>query len=185
MMMCKITKITTIEDAHAAIEATMFAGFVAKANLNDIYSWEHSVSRTQMFWICLYGIPRGVSDHLVRHAAVGQQHFVKSSLTNRGGAGWENTSLTDPTDHRMLLNAQHLIDMAKLRLCYKANEKTREIMNLIREELMLVDWDLARFMVPKCVYRGGICSEPKPCGNYKITRYDPDAIKKRMQRREV
>ena len=179
--MCKITKLTDIQQAWAAIEATMQDGFVAGANLKEIYKWEHSVSRTQLFWIELLSIPRGVSDHLVRHANVGQQHFVKSSLANRGGVGWENTTLEAPTNHRMLLNAQHLIDMAKLRLCYKANEKTREIMLMIREELMLVDWELAQYLVPKCVYRNGICSEPKPCGNYKITRYDPDAIKKRMK----
>ena len=50
-MQVKIKKITDIKLAHAAIESTMQDGFAAKCNLKDLYLWEHSPSRTQMFWI--------------------------------------------------------------------------------------------------------------------------------------
>lgn len=176
-----IKKMTGIEEAHAAIEATMFDGFEAKASLSSIYNWEHSPSRTQIFWIEMINIFRGVSDHLVRHAAVGQQHFIKSSRTSHGGVGWGETSLTSFTDHRMLINAQHLIDMAKLRLCYKANANTRTIMIMIKEQMKQVDPALAEYLVPKCVYRNGICSEPSPCGIYNVEKYNPSEIWERIK----
>ena len=179
-MQCYIQKRTSREDALAAIEATMQEGFVARASLKDIYMWEHSPSRTQMFWITLLDIPRGVSDHLVRHSAVGQQHFVKTSRYDRGGVGRVETTLASPTSHSMLVNAQHLIDMAKVRLCYKASEDTREVMLMIKDKLWDIDPYLYVYLVPKCVYRNGVCSEPKPCGKYKVSTYRPNLIMERI-----
>lgn len=175
-MEIQVNKITTIDDAHLAIESTMGTGFEAKCPLSDLYRWEHSPSRTQMFWINMIDIPTFVSVHLVRHAAVGQQHYVKSNRTDRGGEGNEVINRLSPVNHRMLLNAQHLIDMSRKRLCFKASEETRSVMLLIREAMYGVDPDLGVYMVPNCVYRGGYCSEPKSCGNYKVNRYNPNAI---------
>ena len=174
----KITadKITTLADAHLAIESTMQAGFAAKCSLNQLYLWEHSPSRTQLFWINMLGIPTKVSVHLVRHAAVGQQHFVMSNRADRGGAGDDQVTRNSPVNHRMLLNAQHLIDMSRKRLCFQASTETRTVMIMIWEAVRLVDIDLSAYMVPNCVYRGGYCCEPKPCGHFKVRRYDPAAI---------
>lgn len=178
----KITasKITDLTDAHLAIESTMHAGFEAKCTLSQLYLWEHSPSRTQLFWIDMEDIPTKVSVHLVRHAAVGQQHYVMSNRPDRGGAGDDVVTRNSPVNHRMLLNAQHLIDMSRKRLCFKASEETRLVMLMIKDSVHYVDKDLATYMVPNCVYRGGYCCEPKPCGNYKIRKYDPDAIMGRL-----
>lgn len=181
-MNIKVTKLTSIQDAWNAIDATMQAGFAAKANLNNIYKWEHSPSRTQIFWIEMIGITRGVSDHFVRHAAVGQQHFVKTSRADRDGEGHDKMSLSSPTNHRMLVNAQHLIDMAKVRLCNKALVDTSDVMQAIKDALYQVDPELVRYLVPKCVYRNGVCSEPRACGKYKVEMYDPDKIFERIKR---
>jgi len=170
------TKITTLEDAHLAIESTMHAGFTAKCNLAQLYQWEHSPSRTQMFWITMQDIPTKVSVHLVRHAAVGQQHYVMSNRPDRGGAGDEVITRNSPVNHRMLLNAQHLIDMSRKRLCYQASDETRDIMLEIRKEVEKVDEYLSLYMVPNCVYRGGYCCEPKPCGKYYVKKYNPANI---------
>jgi len=67
-----------------------------------------------------------------------------------------------PTDIGMWMNAQALIDMAKLRLCNHASKETREVMIEIKKKVKEVDPDLAKFMVRKCVYRNGICGES--CG---------------------
>ncbi len=69
-----------------------------------------------------------------------------------------------PTDLSFIINAEALMNMAHKRLCSKASLETRELMNMIKHEIEVVDPALARLLVPMCVYRGGICSEPKSCG---------------------
>ena len=177
-----IRKITDISDAHLAIESTMRDGFVAKCTLDQLYRWEHSPSRTQMFWVSMMDIPSFVSVHFVRHAAVGQQHFVRSNRTDRGGEGNDAVTRNSPVNHRMILNAQHLIDMSRKRLCYQASPETRDIMYLIRAEMKDLDPELRQYMVPNCVYRGGYCCEPKPCGKYKVKIYNPITIAQEIMR---
>lgn len=64
----------------------------------------------------------------------------------------------------LLVNAQSLIDMAKLRLCTCAHIETREAFAKIKQEISKVDPSLAAMMVRKCVYRGGLCGEMRCCG---------------------
>ena len=183
-MQVKIKKITDIKLAHAAIESTMQDGFEAKCNLKDLYLWEHSPSRTQMFWVEMLDIPSYCSVHLVRHSAVGQQHFVRSNRDDRRRFTWLEKLFpfffkvhrNTPVNHSMLVNAQHLIDMSKVRLCYKASYDTRMLMYKIKDAVEAIDKDLATYMVPFCVYQGGYCHQPKPCGNYKVKRYEPEKI---------
>lgn len=40
-------------------------------------------------------------------------------------------------------------------------------------------------MVPNCVFRGGVCPEPKPCGMYNVKRYDPVEILRRLTSKEA
>lgn len=163
-MKITIQKLTNINLAHRAINSTMSEGFDAKAPLDEIYRWEHSPSRSQLFWIEIDGLQTFVSVHFVRHAAVGQQHYVRSMRADRGGKGQPVADRNTPVFHTMLLNAQHLIDMSRKRLCYKASVETRELMEQIKEAIKKIDPDLAKYMVKNCEYRNGICSEPKSCG---------------------
>lgn len=71
----------------------------------------------------------------------------------------------------LLVNAQSLIDMAKLRLCGQAHEETISVFNAIKQAVQAVDPDLASMMVRKCVYRGGICGEPRCCGFNHSTNF--------------
>lgn len=65
----------------------------------------------------------------------------------------------------LCINAQSLIDMAKLRLCTGcASPGTVVVFQAIKDEISKIDPDLASVMVRKCVYRGGICGEPRCCG---------------------
>lgn len=68
------------------------------------------------------------------------------------------------TNLSILVNAQSLIDMAKLRLCNMASPETREVFIAIKKKIKEVDPELASMLVRKCIYRGGICGEPKCCG---------------------
>lgn len=170
-MQVTVRKLTGVELAHRAIESTVRGELTAKATLGQVYCWEHSPSRTQMFWIEMVDIPTFVSVHLVRHSATGQQHFVQSNRGDRGGDATANRDT--PVKHSMLLNAQHLIDMSRKRLCSQASLDTRRLWLDVRDAVAEVDPELALFMVPNCVYRGGQCPEPKPCGSYKVKRYNP------------
>lgn len=76
----------------------------------------------------------------------------------------ENADRYTPVNLGLLLNAQSLIDMAKLRLCLQAASETRQVFNNLRAEIGKVDPELASLMVRKCVYRGGLCGEARCCG---------------------
>lgn len=134
-------------------------------SLEAIYRCEHSPIRTQLFWIEMYNIPTYVSVHFVRHK-VGVEHFVQSNRTDRGGS--DDLTRMAPVNHGMLVNAQALIQMARKRLCHKADERTREVMNEIKRAVGREDPDLVPFMVPECVYRNGFCPELKPCGKTQV-----------------
>ncbi|MFA7287345.1 MAG: hypothetical protein WC055_00550 [Melioribacteraceae bacterium] len=162
-----ITKHTDIEEAHSCIESTMGAEFVAKSTLKQIYSWEHSITRSQIFSVQLINIPTFVSVHLVRHVTT--TPFVRSKRIDRGGDGTEDRFT--PVNHRLIANAESILHIARKRLCYKASKETRDVVLALREEMKSIDPDLAYYMVPNCIYRGFICPEPKPCGNYKVRRF--------------
>lgn len=72
-----------------------------------------------------------------------------------------------PTDLAFIANAEALIKMAHKRLCAKASPETREIFGQICELVEEQDPDLYKHLVPQCMYRGGICPEPKGCGYNK------------------
>lgn len=76
----------------------------------------------------------------------------------------DNADRYTPVNLGLLVNAQSLIDMAKLRLCKQAHKETIKVFKAIKEAISKVDPELASLMVRKCVYRGGLCGEPKCCG---------------------
>jgi hypothetical protein len=52
-----------------------------------------------------------------------------------------------------------------------------ETMRAIKEEMLSVDPALSVRLQPNCVYRGGICVEPRSCGRFKkadINHYKVD-----------
>lgn len=172
-MQITIEKITDINLLRKACESTMQAGKTSRVTLDDMYRCEHSPVRTQFFWLEMDDLPTFVSVHCVRHK-IGVEHFVRSNRPDRGGNG-EATRAT-PIKHSALINAEALIAMAKKRLCHQAHPGTIRVMQAIKDAVQTVDPDLARYMVPQCVYRGGVCPELKPCGKYRVQRYDPEKI---------
>ena len=171
-MKVDIIKHTGLEELRRAIEDTMPAGFQSKATLDQAYKWMHSPMRTQIFEIRLTDIYTFVSVHFVRHVTA--QPFVTSKRTDRGGDGKESRyTLVNTT---LWCNAETVINIAQKRLCYQASPETRFVMKEILMKMREIDPDLAKYMVPQCVFRGGCCCEPKPCGNYKVKSYDPIKI---------
>lgn len=131
--------------------------------LEKIYRTQHSPMRTQLFLIKMV-IPSEVSVHLVRHGAVGQFHYVQSHRKDWGGAAPEEATRDTPVRHVMIVNAQHLVNMAGERLCTKALKSTRDVFTQITEEMSKIDKELANRMKPKCYRQGGVCYEDDPCG---------------------
>lgn len=77
----------------------------------------------------------------------------------------DNSDRYTPVNLSLCLNAQSLIDMAKLRLCTGcAARETVIVFQAIKNEIAKIDPDLASVMVRKCVYRNGLCGEPRCCG---------------------
>jgi hypothetical protein len=163
-----VTKLTDINLMHRACEATMH-GKKSKLTLAKAYQCQHSVIRTQMFFVEMMGIPTFVSVHLVRHSQ-GVTHFVTSNREDRGGEG-EINRMT-PVNHSFICNAETLINMARKRLCSQAHIDTQDVMMIIKNKVLRVDPDLARYMVPDCEYRNG-CHELKSCGLWKNNMIAP------------
>lgn len=185
-----VRKVTDENLMRSACEMTFLGE--SKQTLLSIYKSEHSPARTQMFWVEFRGIPLASSTHILRHH-VGSTPFQLSCRDDRNGGynhfpsridsaiqqindgaydqaieelAWlkDNADRQTPVNLGLFLNAQSLIDMSKLRLCSQAHVETLTIFRALKKEIAKVDPDLAKVMVRKCVYRGGICGEPKCCG---------------------
>lgn len=159
------TKLVGIEWMHKANESTMRHEKTSKQSLFSAYKGEHSTIRTQTFYIELEYIPTFVSVHTVRHK-IGVEHFVGSNREDLGGDA--TADRYTPINHDMQCNAHALIHMGQARLCNKASAETIEAFKMIRDAVAIIDPDLAKFMVPQCVYRNGFCGEPKNCGKKKL-----------------
>lgn len=168
MFQISIKKLTNVPLVYEAIKSTVNKDVLPKSTLFDIYGWEHSITRTQMFWIEMKNIHSFCSVHLVRHK-IGVEHFVQSNRIDRGGK--EKADRYTPVKHSMLINAEAVIAIAKARLCFKASKETREIIYSVKKEMIEIDFALALHMLPKCFHQGMICKEPKPCGRYPVTRW--------------
>lgn len=192
-MRIEIEKITSERIMREACEMTFLGK--SKMTLKKMAMCEHSPLRTQMYWIRLYDIPLFCSTQLLRHH-VGSQPFQLTCRTDRKGGNnhfqerinqamdmiadnkldlaltelaWlhDNADRYTKVNLGLCLNAQALINMSKDRLCHDASAETRAIFKALKDKLMEAEPDLVPFLVPKCVYRGGICNSLSPCGYNK------------------
>lgn len=192
-MAVKVTKLSNIDLLHRAAQFT--SGHESHMGLKTAYRNQHSIIRTQLFWVECTDIPLFVASQLVR-SHVGVQCYQRSKRPDRGGADFADvcdfmvrnartigsTPAEDlawltkqiktlpeqfdryaPTDIAMLLNAEALMNMAHKRLCTKASEETRKVVQEIVEGVKECDPALAAHLVPACMYHGGICHEPNGC----------------------
>jgi thymidylate synthase ThyX len=162
-----ITKVTSWTDVLNAARFTQRKECLDKEPSVEfkkrIIKAEHSPLRCLMFNIDFYNIPNYVSVHLVRH--VHTQPFVSTSRPDIDGkqVPREEQKKVDPVNMRLFLNAQEIINISKVRLCNRAEVKTREIWRQVIEELRKTEPELANACVPNCIYRG-FCPEFKSCG---------------------
>ena len=166
-MRIEITRVTSWTDVLNAARFThrlpLKSGEPSVKWKKKIIKAEHSPLRCLMFNIDFYDIPYYVSVHLVRH--VHSQPFVSTSRPDidRHQSSREEQRKTDPVNMRLFLNAQEIINISKVRLCNKAESKTKNIWFKVIQELFKIEPELANACRPSCFYRG-FCPEIKSCG---------------------
>ena len=128
---------------------------------------EHSPIRELQFGIRMQ-IPSYISVHFVRHH-VGVNPYVSTQRDDRTNDNIPRANKPQGAmvSHIMSLNAAALINMAHSRLCFQADKDTREVMKEICRKVIEVCPEFKDVLVPKCYYRGGICTEFNPCGYNK------------------
>ena len=166
--------------------------FLGKSNisLDALFRSEHSPVRSQQYFIVFKNIPLFISTHFIRHH-VGSIPFQLTCRDDRKGGNvglksklmvfansclelgevdeeqlnelYGNIDRYTKVNLGIIVNAQALIDMAKLRLCHQSHRETIFVMNILKQKLSEVAPELTPYLVPKCVYRGGICGEPNAC----------------------
>jgi len=143
-----------------------WSGEVSDDWKRKILKAEHSPIRTLMFTIRME-VPYWVSVHFCRHK-FGVEHYVSSQRNDRQDKYDRNEAPQGASVvHVMDVNAQELMQMARMRLCGQASPETREVMAQICIEVTKTNPEMWEFLVPKCAAHGG-CNEFRPCGYYKF-----------------
>ena len=134
--------------------------------------WKHKMLKARhkpihelRFFFVLDGIPSFVAGHLVRH--VHSDPYVQTKRDDRVLTKDEFKGLRDrdvPLIMGWSMNAEELMTVANKRLCGKAHEKTREVVSDICNAVIEVNPEFEPFLVPQCVWHGGVCHEFERCG---------------------
>lgn len=109
--------------------------------------------------------PYWVSVHLCRH--VHAQPYVKSQRNDRQNAYDRNDApQSAPVSMIYDVNAEELQVISNKRLCLKASQETRQIVQAMCKLAEEATPELHGLLVPLCEYCGGVCHEMEPCGRY-------------------
>lgn len=123
----------------------------------------HSPIRTLQFCFRLSDIPSWVSVHLVRH--VHATPFVSTQRNDRQSNYDRRKAPQDsPVTMCWYMNAEELITISHKRLCMQASKETRELVQMICDEVVKLNPEFKGLFVPNCAYRGGLCDEFNCCG---------------------
>ena len=135
--------------------------------LDNIYMAEHSPIREKLFDIYIEDIPYCISVHFARHHQ-GLEKYVATSRSDRTDIkDRSQRSQMDSVTMEMTINAQALINMSKVRLCYCADKDTRKVMFEIVRQIKEIEPELGNKLVPNCIYRGFCSENNKECGYSK------------------
>lgn len=130
--------------------------------LRDVLRARHSPIRVLNFAFLIENIPSNISTHFARH--VHSVPFISSLRNDRqdrmdGDAAPRNT----PVDMILYCNAEEFMTIANKRLCGRASKKTQQVTRMMCVEAIKAMPELAEFLVPNCVWHGGVCYEIEPC----------------------
>lgn len=147
---------TTVNKERSDKEAT------AKFKKSLLISEHSPIRLIRVNWMWS-GIKSWVATHYVRHHN-GVEKWVSTQRSDRTNINRNVLPQDSPVNLEMEANAQAIINMAKVRLCYQASPETRIQMEDLKRTLYnnKETRELSETMVPSCIYRCG-CPEFKQC----------------------
>ena len=148
-----------VDDCRTTVGKDSLGKEPSKKFKREILISEHSPIRSLSIKWKWVNIPSWVATHFSRHK---WECFIKTQRTDRTGTNRNELRQDAPVIMSGEANSQHLIDMARKRLCYMASPETREYMEDLKVAISEEEPELASVLVPNCVYRCG-CPEPNGC----------------------
>ena len=130
---------------------------------------EHSPIRKLQVTVKCYDVKSWVATHFARHH-VGVEKYVQTQRTDRTGVNRDELPQGALVTLELDLNGQAIINISRKRLCSQASPETRELWNLILEEIAKELPELYDVCVPECIYRG-FCPEMQCCGYCYTEKY--------------
>jgi hypothetical protein len=108
--------------------------------------------------------PRSVAAQLRTHEKKhGMYFWMATGRPDREDKAQGEYSREQPVNFVMKLTARAIKEISHYRMCQKAEHPTRVFMNLLKMQLVGIEPQLAKEMMPLCQYRGGICTEFNSC----------------------
>ena len=148
-----------VDDCRTTVGKDSLGKEPSKKFKREILISEHSPIRSISIKWKWVNIPSWVATHFSRHK---WECFIKTQRTDRTGTDRNKLPQDEPVIMSGDANTQHLIDMARKRLCYMASPETRKYMEDLKIAIHDVEPEVADVLVPNCVYRCG-CNEPNGC----------------------
>lgn len=148
-----------VDDCRTTVGKDSLGKEPSKKFKREILISEHSPIRSLSVKWKWVNIPSWVATHFSRHK---WECFIKTQRTDRTGTDRNKLPQDAPVIMSGDANTQHLIDMARKRLCYMASPETRKYMEDLKIAIHDVEPEVADVLVPNCVYRCG-CPEPNGC----------------------
>ena len=148
-----------VDDCRTTVGKDSLGKEPSKKFKREILISEHSPIRSLSVKWKWVNIPSWVATHFSRHK---WECFIKTQRTDRTGTDRNKLPQDAPVIMSGDANTQHLIDMARKRLCYMASPETRKYMEDLKIAIHAVEPEVADVLVPNCVYRCG-CPEPNGC----------------------
>lgn len=152
-----------IDDCRVTVGKDKLGKDPSKTFKKNILISEHSPIRSLSVRWRWKNIPSWVATHFSRHK---WECFIKTQRSDRTGEDRNKLPQDSPVMMTGEANSQHLIDMARKRLCHMASPETRKYMEELKTSIHIVEPELSDVLVPNCVYRCG-CPEPMECGWYR------------------
>ena len=174
MQNIKVVALTSNKEVLESARITVWKDNIDKEPTKNfmeaIYKSEHSPIRNKIFKFYVEAIPYWLSTHFVRHWVGSNPQVQPYIATNRDDRVDIEAHRDELTNMELVLNAQSIIDISKLRLCNAAHIEAQKLWQAFLNELRNIDEELFNNCVPSCVYRG-FCPEQKCCGRINTTTY--------------
>ncbi len=124
---------------------------------------EHSPIRELRVRFLFSDIKSWIATHFSRHS---WESYITTQRSDRTKVDRDQALQSVLVNLHGSMNAQHLIDTSRKRLCYQSSKETRQLMEGLKEEVEKIDSIISLAMVPNCVYRLG-CPEFNSCGLFR------------------